>query len=127
MIEKEILDGLKKTKDNKPNATIGIALEQMMGLDLFWHDKYLTEGGTVCANIPQNCRYTVEDIAGVIGCIGIMVREQKLYLLGEDLDYGEPTMRDLKRLNVPGSISPIQGSDITTWKILSNHFEITNH
>lgn len=126
MTEKEIMDGLIKAKENNPNTTIGNAVEQMMGLDLFWHDKYLSDRNTVSANIPQNYHYTVKDVASVIGRINNMVRERKIRLLGEDENYGEPTEHDLKRLNTPGAISPILGSDITTWQLLSNYFEVIN-
>ena len=126
MLEKEIMDGLKRAKEETPHATIGNAVEQMMGLDLFWHDKYLTDRNTVSTNIPQDCRYTVKDVASVIGCIDNMVRERKIRLLGEDENYGEPTEHDLERLNTPGAISPILGSDVTTWQLLSNHFEVIN-
>ena len=126
MTEKEIMDGLLKAKENNPNTTIGNAVEQIMGLDLFWHDKYLTDRNTVSANIPQDCRYTVKDVASVIGCIDNMVRERKIRLLEEGENYGEPTKHDLERLNTPGAISPILGSNITTWQLLSNHFEVIN-
>lgn len=126
MTEKEIMDGLKKARENNPNATVGNAVEQMMGLDLFWRDKFQTEGNIVSANIPQCCLYTVKDVADVIGYIDNMVLERKISLLGEDINYGKPTDHDLKRLSAPGAISPILGSDITTWQLLSNHFEVTN-
>ncbi len=126
MTEKEILEGLKTAKEKNPNTTIGNAVEQMMGLDLFWHDKCLTEGNIVSANIPQECVYKVEDVAGVVGLIDNMVRERKIRLLEEGKNYGEPTKHDLERLNTPGAISPILGSDITTWQLLSNHFEVIN-
>lgn len=126
MTENKILEGLKMAKEKNPNATIGNAVEQMMGLDLFWHDKYLVDINTVCANIPQVCLYTVEDISDVIGHIDNMAHGRKIRLLGEDLNYGEPKEHDLERLSTPGAISPIQGSDINTWHLLSNQYEIIN-
>lgn len=126
MTENEILEGLREAKEKEPNTTIGNAVELMMGLDLFWYDKYLTEGNIVSANIPQDCRYNVADVAGIVGIIDSMVRERKVILLGEDMNYGKPTEHDLKRLSTPGSIFPIQGSDIKTWKMLSNRYEVNN-
>ena len=126
MTENEILEGLKMAKDKNPNATIGNAIEQMMGLDLFRHDKYLADINNVSANIPQDCLYTDESISGVIGFIGNMVHGRKIRLLGEDLNYGEPKEHDLERLSTPGAISPIQGSGINTWHLLSNQYEIIN-
>lgn len=126
MTEKEILEGLKTAKEKNPNTTIGNAVEQMMGLDLFWHDKCLTKGNIVSANIPQECVYKVEDVAGVVGLIDNMVRVRKIRLLGDDLNYGKQTEYDLKCLNTPGMLSPIQGSDVKTWNLLSNHYEINN-
>lgn len=126
MTENEILEGLKMAKKKNPNATIGNAVEQMMGLDLFWHDKYLSDITTVSANIPQECIYTVDAIAGVIGCINNMVREHKIRLLGMDMTYGKPTEHNLKRLNTPGAISPIYGSTNNTWQLLSSQYEFTN-
>ena len=126
MTVKEIIDGLKRAKEENPNTTIGEALEQMMKLDLFWWDKFQTEGNVVSANIPQDCIFTVEDVAGVIGCIDNMVRERKIRFLGEDMNYGVSKGRDLERLNTPGVISPIIGSDNKTWRLLSSNYEIIN-
>ena len=120
------MDGLRKVKEKNPHTTIGNAVEQMMGLDLFWHDKYLTEGNIVRANIPQDSLYTVEDVAGVIGCIDNMVHERKIHILGENLNNSEQTEHDFIRLNTPGAISPIIGSDIKTWRLLSSKYEIIN-
>lgn len=124
MSENDILYGLLKVKEQNSNATIGVALEQLMGLDGFHFDNL--GGNIVTVNISENCKFNKDDVAGVIGLVSSMVREGKLLLEEIDEDFGTYTEHELLRLSTPGSLEHVLGADNETWTLLSSKYSINN-
>lgn len=131
MIDTEIMEGLKNAKKSNPNATIGTAIAEMIGVDGFYHSKTYSEKHIIEVSIPKECTYSMTQIAGIIALVNSMVKEGYIAILERDKFYGKVTDSSIMlRSSTEGAISQLHSCDFfdesKIWELLSSHYEITN-
>lgn len=126
MTEKEIMDGLKKAKENNPNATVGNAVEQMFFINPFSKEKaHSNDSYFVYANYPTD-EYEEQSLLKTICEIYSMMSLGKIHLTGEDDTYGITILEGMK-MPGPGHCIPLPPATIShekIWHLLSSHYVV---
>ena len=126
MTNEEIMHGLKKAKENNPKATIGLAIEQMFGINPFSKkDAHSDNSCFVYANYPSD-EYDEQELMKTICEIYSMSTLNLLELNGDDANYGV-SIEDGLKLQAPGHCSPLSPATIShrqIWHLLSSYYNI---
>lgn len=123
----EIKNGLQMTQKNCPKATVGMAIQELMGLGRFTYRKndYAIKVGR-----PVDCKFSIYDICNVIMQIQSLLDDEKIVLTKAIDNYGlesnvEPMRvrgHHLESIELPPI--PCHLSNNQTWELLSSEYEI---
>lgn len=120
----EIEKGLQSFKEKDSDGTIGMAIQEIMGLGVFTRDAYAIR---VCK--PIDSVYSIDDVWKVVHHIQYLVSEGKIIVIEKDENYGIIKGGELMRIRGHHfesiALPPIPSSNQDeTWLTLSSKYII---
>lgn len=121
------MNGLQETKRKCPKATIGKAIQELMGLGRFSYEEIWN---TIRISKPVDSQFSIDDIWKVIMMIQSIIDNGKIVINKTNDNYREESEVELMRIRGHHfqsiALPPISchTSNKQTWELLSSEYEI---